>query len=69
MSFAKKQAAERAKAASDKKDFLYHLLAAKNSDGTPAYSDPRDIASESRQLIVAGLFSSSIRTRNIFLTS
>jgi hypothetical protein len=59
MIFAQSQAQQRSKINEEKMDFLYYLLQAKNKDGSPAYSDPKDIAAESRQLIVAGMESTS----------
>ena len=54
MLFAQSQAQQRFQADEEKKDFLYYLFGAMNKDGSPAYSDPKDVAAETRQLIVAG---------------
>ena len=54
MLFAQSQAQQRFQANEEKKDFLYYLFGALNKDGSQAYSDPKDIAAETRQLIVAG---------------
>ncbi|OAP54848.1 hypothetical protein AYL99_11296 [Fonsecaea erecta] len=52
--YAKKQAEDRLKADPNRRDFFWYLSNAKEKDGRQSYSDPREIFSEARTLIIGG---------------
>jgi hypothetical protein len=52
--YAKQQAELRLRADQTRKDFFWYLSNAKEKDGRPSYSDPREIFSEARTLIIGG---------------
>lgn len=58
--FAGAQISDRLTRETEKKDFLYYILRAKNPDGTPATLSPLDLGSEAVALIIGGKFLESV---------
>lgn len=53
--YAKQQAQIRLKADKSRKDFFWYLTNAKEKDGSPSYTDSREIFAEARTLIIGGI--------------
>jgi hypothetical protein len=60
--FAGEQVSARLTRETEKKDFLYYILRAKNPDGTPAELSPTDLGSEAVALIIGSKFLKSVRS-------
>ena len=54
--YARQQAQMRMQADPSRKDFFSYIENAKESDGSPAYDNPKEVFSEARTLIIGGLF-------------
>jgi hypothetical protein len=54
MKYAKQQAQIRLEADPNRKDFFWYITNSKEKDGNPSYTNPRDIFSEARTLIIGG---------------
>ena len=55
LEFVRTQVEERKRGQFEDTAFLDHLMEAKEKDGSPTYPDQRDITSETRLLVVAGM--------------
>ena len=53
--YAKQQAQLRLQADPERKDFFWFLSNAKEKDGSPSYTDSREVFSEARTLIIGGM--------------
>lgn len=54
LKYAKQQAEMRLSADPDRKDFFWYLSNSKEKDGSPSYTNQKEIFSEARTLIIGG---------------